>query len=167
MIQSRRVSSLSGIMDTETRAELDSHADTCVVGKNALIFHDYGRPVNVMGYNKSEGTAAKNMRTVTAALAYDDPTDGTTRIVVINQAIEIPHLDKHLLCSMQMRMNDVRVDEIPKFLTDNPTDDTHAVVFPHEEDGKGDALRVPLSLHGVTSYFPVRCPTQEEYETCP
>ncbi len=28
-------------------------------------------------------------------------------------------------------------------------------------------MRIPLSLDGVTSYFPVRNPIQEEYETCP
>ena len=35
--------------------ELDSHADTCCVGMNALIIHDYDRPVSVYGYNKALG----------------------------------------------------------------------------------------------------------------
>ena len=31
--------------------ELDIHANTCVVGKNALITHSYGRMVTVTGYD--------------------------------------------------------------------------------------------------------------------
>ncbi len=34
----------------ETILELDSHADTCVVGCDALILLDYDRPVIVKGY---------------------------------------------------------------------------------------------------------------------
>jgi hypothetical protein len=37
----------------ETTLELDSHANTCVLGRNALIILDYNRPVSVVGYNKS------------------------------------------------------------------------------------------------------------------
>ncbi len=96
-----RVSSLAQWQASETWVELDSLVNTCVVGKNALILHDYDRPVNVTGYDQSEGTIASNMRMVSAALAYDDPVVGSTRIIVINQAIEIPHLDVHccVLCS--------------------------------------------------------------------
>jgi hypothetical protein len=34
----------------ETTLELDSHADTCVLGRDALIFLDYNQPVVVEGY---------------------------------------------------------------------------------------------------------------------
>ena len=50
------------------------------------------------GYNPSEGTIAKGLRKVAAALAYDDPKSGETKIIMPNQAILIPHLDVHLLC---------------------------------------------------------------------
>ena len=36
--------------------ELDSHADTCCVGMNALVIHDYERPVSVYGYDKEHQT---------------------------------------------------------------------------------------------------------------
>ncbi len=35
----------------DTTLELDSHADTCVLGRDALIFLDYDRPVIVEGYD--------------------------------------------------------------------------------------------------------------------
>ena len=39
----------------ETTLELDSHADTCVLGRDALIIHNYSRPVEVEGYDRSLG----------------------------------------------------------------------------------------------------------------
>ena len=53
------------------------------------------------------------------------------------------------------------VDECPKFLARNATDKTHAIVI---EDGKSQECIIPLSLRGVTSYFPTRKPSQQEYE---
>ncbi len=35
----------------ETTLELDSHADTCVLGKHTYIFQDYNRPVYVEAYD--------------------------------------------------------------------------------------------------------------------
>ncbi len=84
----------------EITLELDSHADACVLGRNALIFLDYERPFVVEGYDPSLGT--KTYATVSGGLAYDDPTTNKVYHLVINQAIHIPHLDHHLLlCPMQ------------------------------------------------------------------
>jgi hypothetical protein len=58
----------------ETTLELDSHADTCVLGCDALILLDYNRPVIVEGYDPSLGT--KTYTTVSGVLAYDDPVTG-------------------------------------------------------------------------------------------
>ena len=44
--------------------DLDIHADTCVLGKHAHIFMDHERSVNIVGYDKSKGTLARNMKTV-------------------------------------------------------------------------------------------------------
>ncbi len=97
----------------ETTLELDSHADTCVLGFDALILLDYDRPVIVEGYDPSLGT--KTYATVSGALAHDDPVTGKVYHLVINQAIHIPHLDHHLLCPMQCQVNDVIVNDMPKF----------------------------------------------------
>ncbi len=37
----------------ETTLELDSHANTCVLGHDALIILDYQQPVFVVGYDES------------------------------------------------------------------------------------------------------------------
>ena len=70
---------LEGIVDSQP--ELDNHADTCVVGDNALITHDFDRPVLVSGYDKS--VARMKARTVTAVLAYDDPLIGDVTIICL------------------------------------------------------------------------------------
>ena len=100
--------------------------------------------------------------TVSAALAYNDPKTGEVHILEVHQAIKIPHLHHNLLCPMQLRVNDVEVNERPKFLTHSPTDSSHAIIIPSE--GCDVRLTIPLSLKGVTSYFPTRKPTREEYE---
>jgi hypothetical protein len=45
--------------NNEMTLGLDSHADTCVVGRNALIILDYNRPVSVVGYDQPLGTKKK------------------------------------------------------------------------------------------------------------
>jgi hypothetical protein len=102
----------------ETTLELDSHADTCVLGRDALIFLDYNRPVIIEGYDPSLGT--KTYATVSRVLAYDDPVTGKVYHLVINQAIHIPHLDHHLLCPMQCRVSDVVVESRLSFWCQTP-----------------------------------------------
>ena len=101
---------------------------------------------------------------VNAAVAYDCPHTGEVLILKINQAIQIESMSNNLLCIMQLRMNDVKVFDCPKFLTDNPDAQTHSILVPPAE-GDDFPLAVPLSLHGVTSYFSTRRPTLYEYES--
>ena len=116
----------------ETTLELDSHTDTCVLGCNALILHDYLRPVSVQGYDPALGTTQYN--TVSGVLAYDHPTSGETYHLVVNQAIHIPHLDHHLLCPMQCQVNDVIVNKTPKFLAQDLTEHMHALTVQESHD---------------------------------
>jgi hypothetical protein len=59
---------------------------------------------------------------------------------------------------MQMRHNGITVNECPKHCTPVPARDDHAIVIP---DGN---YMIPLSISGVTSYFPSRKPTRGERE---
>jgi hypothetical protein len=135
----------------ETTLELDSHADTCVLGCNALILHDYLRPVSIQGYDPVLGT---QYNTVSGTLAFDHPTSGETYHLVVNQAIHIPHLDHHLLCPMQCRVNDVIVNETPKFLAQDLTEHTHALTIQDPHDPVQTVI-LPLALQGVTSLLNV------------
>jgi hypothetical protein len=132
-----------------------------VVGKNALIIHDFERPVNVTGFDKT--VANVRAKTVTAAVAYDDQVSGQTMILIFHQAIYIPGMENNLLCPMQMRLNDVLVSDIPKFLTEQPSEHTHSLRV-REMDTRETYL-IPLSIQGVTSYLPTRKPSAAEYES--
>ena len=79
-----------------------------------MIVHDLNCPVNVVGYNTLKGTMTPNCQTVSAAVVYDYPMTGEVFIIEINQAILKYHLHNNLLCPIQMRMYDVKVNEIPK-----------------------------------------------------
>jgi hypothetical protein len=127
----------------ETTLELDSHADMCVLGCDALILLDYDRPVIVKSYDPSLGT--KTYATVSGALAYDHLVTGEVYHLVINQAIHIPHLDHHLLCPMQCCVNDMIVDNMPKFLMSHPTHHTHALTI-IDPDQPAQTVILPLAL---------------------
>jgi hypothetical protein len=109
----------------KTTLELDSHADTSILSRHALIILYYNRPVFVVGYDESLGTHV--YQTVSGVVAYTDPTTRKMLHLVINQAIHIPHLDHYLLCPMQCHVNDMTIKKMPKFLVTRPTDHTHAL----------------------------------------
>ena len=96
-------------------------------------------------------------------LAYDDPVSGKTLILMVNQAISIPDISHNLLSPMQLRLNDIVVNKVPRFLTEEVTDHTPLLVIPIEDSPM--PCVTPLSLRGVTSTFPTRKPTVAEYET--
>jgi hypothetical protein len=131
-----------------------------VLGRDELIVIDYNRPVSVEGYDWSLST--NTYQTVSGVVAYDNPQTGEVIHLVINQAIHIPHLDHHLLCPMQCRVNDVTVGDLPKFLAPNPTDETHALTIPDDDDPT-QTVTLPLALRGATSLLNVRKTTEDEW----
>ena len=154
--------------EDEGRTEMDSHADTCVVGdKSALIIHDFEQIVRVYGYNKEAGQATE-CRMVSAVVAYDHPETGDVYMLTIHQAVLVPKMRTNLLSTMQLRDNDVRVNDEPKHLALTPTEDHHAIVIgAYEQDGiEREELRIPMAMKGVVSYIPTRKPTRQEYESC-
>ena len=148
------------VTDQGTRTELDSHANTCAMGKIILVIQDFNYPVNVSGYGETKGSVHKASHAVSAVVAYDCPQSGETIMLIIHQAIQILSMHHNLLCPMQLCLNDKKISECPKFLTDHNelSDTSHAVVVTSEDD----IFNIPLDLHGIKSYFPTRVPSLEE-----
>ncbi len=146
----------------ETTLKLDLHTDTCVLGRDGMILLDYDRPVINEVYDPSLGT--KTYATVSGALAYDDPVTSKVYHLVINQAIHIPHLNHHLLCPMQCRVNDVVVDNTPKFLTSDPTDHMHALTI-RDPDELAQMVILRMALQEVASLLNVRGITLDEWNS--
>ena len=61
-------------------------------------------------------------------------------------------------------MNDVSINDVPKFLLKNPSPDDHAFVV-SDPDDPSKTLTLPLMLRGVTSYLPTDTVTMEEFES--
>lgn len=119
------------------------------IGYNSLIVHDYDWPLNVTGYNRA-GRMAKDLHTATAALAYVLYCWFTTKQTLY------PRFAHNLLSRLQVRLNDVMVNNCPCFLTECITNQTHSIlVIP--VDGSNQPYMIPLVLQGVTSSFVPTC----------
>jgi hypothetical protein len=79
-----------------------------------ITFQYFERPVNVSGYDRKVPVAVA-LKTVSAGMANVVPGSGKVVILTVHQAINLPHLLHNLLNSMQMRLNDVVVNEMSKF----------------------------------------------------
>ncbi|KAI2498496.1 Reverse transcriptase (RNA-dependent DNA polymerase) [Fragilaria crotonensis] len=139
------------------RSEMDSHADTCVAGCNMVVLEDTGQTVSVTPFT-SEYNALKGIPIVSAATAYDCPTDGETYLLIFNECLFLgERLPVSLLCPNQLRAFGLSVCDTPQqFDADSP----HDISFP---DSK---LRIPLEMEGVVSYFTSRRPTDDEIANC-
>jgi hypothetical protein len=105
------------------------------------------------------------LQTISGALAYDCPETGATFILVVNQGIHNPNINHNLLSTLQLRLNDIIVNDKPKFLTDTPTERDHAIIATNPKTK--DELLIPLSIKGVSLTFLTCKPTQDEYLMCP
>ena len=137
--------------------ELDSHADSPVVGKGAMEVRDTGRRVLVGGFSDALGKPLR-CRVIDALLAYDDEYSNETYLLMIRNAISVPEMDHHLLPPFMMRLAGISVDECPKFLAKNPSAENHSIYFPELK------LRIPLCLNGLFSCIPTREVRRDELE---
>jgi hypothetical protein len=147
----------SGNGDVDRGLDLDSHADMAVLGSNCIVFEETGRTIDVYSFDPKMGSSERKV--VSGAFAFDDPNSGQVILLIVHQGLHIPHLTYSLIPPFQMRENDVVVNERPKFQCPNPTRDDHAIIVEVDEGG---LYRIPLSLHGTSSYVDVRRPTEKE-----
>ena len=61
-------------------------------------------------------------------------------------------------------MNDVKLNDRPQVLTEDPTDESHAISC---DDSTGPLVNITMSLKGVTSYFPAMKPTKHLFNNYP
>ena len=141
--------------DGSPRTELDSHADSPVVGSNVAIINYTGKYMNVSGFTENLGEC-KSIPVVDCAIAYDCTHQNKTYILRINNALYIKEMKVNLIPPFLMRLNGIKIDECPKFLATDPNDNTHSI-FMEEYD-----IRIPLNLIGIISYFPSRKPERSE-----
>ena len=139
------------------RMELDSHADSPVLGKGALIVRETGKRVSVKGFADELGKSL-SVPVVDGVVAYDDEYDGSRHLIMIRNALSVPSMSNHLIPPFMMRLAGLEVNECAKFLAKKPSIHHHSILFPDPR------YRIPLSLTGITSYIPTRLPKQCELD---
>ena len=118
-----------------------------MVGLNTgLLIANFDRPVKVRGYSPSVGE--RTCKTVSAVVPYTH-SDGIVYMLIINQAVLITYIEANLftdieanlLCPMQLRDNEIKVNDEPKSMLEHPTEWNHCIIV---ED-----LKISLSLKGL------------------
>ena len=136
------------------RMEMDSHADTCVFGKNFVVLQCSERVCDVAPYTDTYDSIS-NVPIGTGATAWDNPMTGETMILVINEGLFMSdHMEHSLINPNQLRAFGTTIQ-------DNPFD-----VRPMELVDPDEDVRIPLSLRGSIVVLKTRTPTQSELEMC-
>ena len=161
--KNRRTSSLhkkkaqqrDGSNATYGRMELDSHADTIVLGSNAIIMHYTNRECDVSPYADTYQPIV-DVPIVTGATAVTSAQTGLTYILIFNEAIWMGDvLDHSLINPNQLRAYGVTVQ-------DNPYDSMAMHIAAENDD-----FSFPMTADGTVIYFDSRTPTNHELATCP
>ncbi len=140
---------------TYGRMELDSRADTIVLGSNAIIMHYTTRECDVSPYADSYDPI-RNVPIITGATAVARQETDMTYILVLNEAIWMGELlDHSLINPNQLRSHGIDVQ-------DNPFGN----VAMHIGSDNDDFVH-PMQADGTTIFFDSRTPTGYELDNCP
>ena len=150
------VTDANDVMPTDSRTELDSHANMVVIGCHAYILSTSDKMVEVNAFTPEHATIKASL--VDAALQYDSPYDGKSYILIIRNGIHVPSMVNNLIPPFLMREAGVVVNDKPKIHTEDPTVNDHALIF--GETG----FRIPLSIHSIFSFFQTTKPTTKELQ---
>ncbi|KAI2499334.1 Reverse transcriptase (RNA-dependent DNA polymerase) [Fragilaria crotonensis] len=134
--------------------ELDSHADTVVLGSNAIIMSYTTRECDVSPYADSY-EPIRNVPIVSGATAVTSQSTGQTYILIFNEAIWMGEtLDHSLINPNQLRHHGIDVQ-------DNPFGNVAMHIA-----SDGDDFMHPMQADGTTIFFDSRTPTNHELDTC-
>ena len=86
----------------DPRKELDSHANMVVLGAHAFIFESKNRTCNVQPFDPSLGTASK-IPIVDGAVVYECLYTRDIYVLIVRNALHIPHLRNNLIPQFLMR----------------------------------------------------------------
>jgi hypothetical protein len=123
--------------NTRADNECDTNADTCCLGKNFIVLNATYRTADVYAYDASI-KPIENVPIVSGATAFDDPTTGTTFILVFHESLYYGERLDHSL----INPNQVRAYGIPFW--DNPYDDARPLCIEVDND-----LHIPLRAVGT------------------
>ena len=115
----------SDVNRSESSTELDSHADSPVVGKNVYILCSTGRKISVKGFTDQLG-APILVPVVDATIIYDCEYTKKAVVPVIRNALHLRNMNVNLTSPFMIRLAGLHVDECQKFLAEKPSQDSHS-----------------------------------------
>ena len=131
-----------------------------VLCAHAFIFESTNRTCNFQPFDPTLGTASK-FPIVDGAIVYECPYTGEIYVLIVRNALRIPHLQNNLIPPFVIRAAGVTLNDTPKIHSKDPTIYNHCITF---EDSD---LRIPLQLSGFFSYFYTIKSTLSELHECP
>ena len=114
-------------MDESSRTELDSHSNMPVIGKNAYILSKIGETVDVAPFTTDYNPMS--MELVDAALKYDCPYSGKSKILIIRRGLDVPSMSNNLIPLFMLREAGIRINEVPKIHVSSPTEEHYSIMF--------------------------------------
>jgi hypothetical protein len=144
-------------VDSFHRCDLDSHADTSMVGRAFVMLGDPTARVTVHGYARE--LSLPDIPIGTAATVWICPNTGQPYLFLVHECLfmgdKLPHT---LLCPNQLRSHGLMVYDTPKHCD---KDSPHSII------DNINRITIPLYLHDVYSYFESRRPVGDELDTLP
>ena len=141
-------------LPTEGRIELDSHADTIVLGANCIILSNTGQSCEVMPYSNTYD-AITDVPVVTGATLWTSPHEGDEFILVFNEAIWMGNTLQHTL------VNPNQLRAYSTTIQDNPFASTPLQFEPPT------GPTIPLATMGTNIYCHTHAPNDRELSTLP
>ncbi len=120
---------------TDSRTDLDSHANMPVVGKNAYIFRRTGKTAPVSAFSPDYEPLKTNI--VDAAIIYQCPYTGILHLLIIMNALHVPSMTNNLIAPFIMRQAGIEARDTPKIQLPDPGEGDHALTI-------DKTLRIPL-----------------------
>ena len=142
-------------LPTSGRIELDSHANTIVLGSNCVILHHTGKVCEVSPYS-DDYEAIKNVPVVCGATLWTDTVDNQEYILVFNKSLWMGDSLAHSLINPnQLRAFGTEVQ-------DNPFSTERLSIHPASHD-----ITIPLQTLSTIIFANTHAPTDQELSKTP
>jgi hypothetical protein len=142
--------------DHTSTNKMDTHADTCCLGKNFIPLYCTGKVCNVHAY-LDELDAIKDVQIGAGTTLWTDPSSGWSYILEIHQALMFTDSLEHSL----LNPNQIRYDG--HSLCDDPWDRHHSLGLVK----RSHQIFIPFQTRGTVIHFESRVPTTDELHTLP
>ena len=139
--------------------EMDSHANTALVGSNATKIQYTGRYADVNAFAND----VRQMKRVTIKdmeIAYDCQYQKKKFLLIIKNALHVPSMNHNLIPSFILDEAGLEVDTKPKIYSKNLSVDSHSIFDTATE------LRITLKPRGLFYYFYSIYLNSEEIHDC-